>query len=168
MTSLGGGTVTSGDQDDLAPRVALLEFREGVLNSVERVGGGNRNLKLALVDQRRQMAQVFPGRAVTAACRLGANSSSPLEGDDRFDSVRSHAELHREVDVLGSVEVDERIDPIGRRRFDALGQTVAIGDLLDPVRLQPIAVGVRRDPEHPTACEPQQLHDEDADATGRA
>ena len=86
-----------------------------------------------------------------------------VPGDDRLDLLRRHVELDREVDVFGAVEVDEGVDPVGRRLEDPLHLALAVGDRGDALLAQPVVVVLGGEPDDVGAVHPQQLDRERAD-----
>src|SRR5205807_220832 len=96
-------------QHDLPAGVAARELAVRVAHLAQGVDPRDRDLELALSDQRGELGQHVGARCRGRALGLDAVLRSGLEVRDRVDAVGLDAELERKLDVIGAERVDERI-----------------------------------------------------------
>ena len=145
--------------------VPPLEFLEGVGDPIKRIGSGDLEFDGAGIDQVGHFGKHFRCRRLGAAFGLGADFAGLLKRDDGVDSLGCHAEIHRELDVVGAEQVYECVDSVWRRLSQPFSQPVTIGDRGDAMCAHPVGVGVPCDAKHLRLAQNQQLHDEAAHST---
>ena len=118
----------SGQQNDLAVGVPLLEFFESIGDPVERVGCGDVEVDCAGGDQVGDLVQHRRRRRLGAALGLRADLGGLRERDDGVDALGRHAKVDGELNVVRSEQVDKGIDAVRCGLAQSFGQPVAVFD----------------------------------------
>ena len=151
-------------EDDLPPRMPLLELPERCADVGEREGRGDRHVKLAFGDQSGELRQDPGVPRLLAALSLDAVLLRGGEIDDRVDAVLGHAQFDRQVHVAAAMAVDERVET---ELAQPVGQALAVGHSLDALLREPSVIGGARDADHLRAGPPGELDRDRADAARR-
>jgi tetratricopeptide (TPR) repeat protein/transcriptional regulator with XRE-family HTH domain len=156
------------DQDDLAADVPGFQLAVGLADLVQRVGGGDRDLELAIGDEPGELGQRLRARGDRVSLRLDAVLVRGVETDDRVDPARLDAKLiDGQLDVVTAVGVDERVDP-RRGLADVVRDALAVADRDHAVRFEPRVIGLARYADHRRARLPGELHGDRADPASGA
>src|ERR1700691_1937868 len=103
------------------------EVAKRSLHLSQRIHVRDRNLEPLTGDPPNKLRQHLGARRRATSFGLHAVLFDGCKVDDRIDSVWLYAKLERQLDVVRTESVDERIDAPGRGRSDAIGNPLTVG-----------------------------------------
>jgi hypothetical protein len=111
--------------------VSPLQFGECVRHLLQRVGGRDGQLEGARGQRVREVSERVVG-LVKGKCSGAFHSCTELDGgirdDNRVDAIARHSKTGSQANVVGTEQVDERVDALGCGSSKSVFKPVSVED----------------------------------------
>jgi hypothetical protein len=137
----------------------------GLAHIGQTIDLGDRNLEAAGIDQTGKFCEHAGVRCRAVAFCFDAVLRGRLEVDDRIDPVGRDAEFERQLHIAAAERIDEGVNPVSSCGTDPFRDVVPIGDRDRAVVDEPGMIGNAGETKDLGAGIPGQLNGDRADST---